>query len=318
MNVLVIGGSGHIGTYLIPKLVWAGFKVTNVSRGKSKPYKKDSAWNQVKNVTIDRDQEGGVEFSKKIAALNADIVVDLISFTLESTRQMVNALKNSNLSHYLFCSSIWVHGIAEILPLTEDLPKYPICEYGRQKAESEAWLHTLYRQEGFPETVVMPGQISGPGWNIVSPLGNIDPLVFQNIAQGKEITLPNFGMETLHHVHADDVAQVFFNSITHRKEAVGESFHAVSAESLTLFGYAQALYRWFGKEPQIKFLPWGEWCKHINDEELCNSTYLHIARSGTFSIEKGKRLIGYSPRYTVLEAIKESVASMLERKVIKE
>ena len=33
MRVVVIGGSGHVGTYLIPRLVAAGHEVVNVSRG---------------------------------------------------------------------------------------------------------------------------------------------------------------------------------------------------------------------------------------------------------------------------------------------
>jgi len=316
MKVVVIGGSGHIGTHLIPKLVWAGFTVVNISRGKSKPYTTDRTWNEVENVILDREKDGQGNFEKKIADLGADIVVDLINFTLEDTRHMAEALKNTNLSHYLFCSSIWAHGTATTLPAIEDLPRYPLCEYGKEKAACEAYLHSLFRKEGFPETSVLPGQISGAGWNIINPTGNIDPMIFQKIAHGEEIKLPNLGMETLHHVHADDVAQVFMNCITHRNQALGESFHAVSADSVTLLGYAQAMYRWFGKEPRISFLSWDEWRKYTDNEELCTSTYLHIARSGHYSIEKGKRLIEYYPRHTALEAIKESVTSMIERKII--
>ena len=33
MNVVVTGGCGHIGTYLIPMLVRAGYEVINITRG---------------------------------------------------------------------------------------------------------------------------------------------------------------------------------------------------------------------------------------------------------------------------------------------
>src|SRR5690606_11435514 len=115
----------------------------------------------------------------------------------------------------------------------------------------------------------------------------------------------------LHHVHADDVAQVFFNAITHRKAAVGESFHAVGAESITLLGYAQAMYRYFEKEEKINLLGWNEWCDYTKDPNLIDLTYRHIARSGYYSIEKGKRLLGYSPKYTFLEIVEESVSYMV-------
>lgn len=310
MKVVVIGGSGHIGSYLIPKLVTAGYRVINITRGQSKPYTGDISWKEVEQVILDRDKETGGVFEKKIAELNADIVIDLINFTLESTKSMTEVLKHTNLSHYIFCSSIWVHGKATNIPIIEDQPKFPLDEYGIQKAKSEEYLHNLYRQKGFPATIIMPGQISGPGWVIINPVGNQDISIFKQIQKGQEIALPNFGMETLHHIHADDVAQVFFNAITHRNLALGESFHAVGSESITLLGYAQAMYRYFGQEEKITFLPWNEWCELTKDKDHIEKTYLHIARSGYFSIEKAKRLLEYYPRHTLLETVQESVAYM--------
>ncbi|MFD2357599.1 NAD-dependent epimerase/dehydratase family protein [Nonomuraea ferruginea] len=38
MRVVVIGASGHIGTYLVPRLVEAGHDVVAVSRGTRRPY----------------------------------------------------------------------------------------------------------------------------------------------------------------------------------------------------------------------------------------------------------------------------------------
>lgn len=312
MKIIVIGGSGHIGSYLIPKLVKAGHTVINVSRGQSKPYKEDSAWREVESLILDREKEENGVFEKKIAALNADVVVDLINFTLEDTKRMTEALKSTNLSHYLFCSSIWAHGKSTNLPIIEDQPKFPLDEYGVEKAKCEAYLLNLYKQEGFPSTVIMPGQISGAGWVIMNPVANHDYRVFDKIRKGEEIALPNFGMETLHHVHADDVAQVFFNAITHRKEALGESFHAVGSESVTLLGFAQAMYKYFGQEEKIKFLSWDEWCQYTKDEDYIDRTYYHIARSGYFSIEKAKRLLEYRPKHTWLETVEESVDFMVK------
>ena len=35
MKAVVIGGCGHIGTYLVPRLVKAGYQVINVTRGRA-------------------------------------------------------------------------------------------------------------------------------------------------------------------------------------------------------------------------------------------------------------------------------------------
>jgi uncharacterized protein YbjT (DUF2867 family) len=39
MRVVVIGGTGHIGTYLVPKLVETGYQVISVSRQQREPYR---------------------------------------------------------------------------------------------------------------------------------------------------------------------------------------------------------------------------------------------------------------------------------------
>jgi len=38
-RIVIIGGSGHVGSYLIPALVEGGYEVVNVSRGVAKPYR---------------------------------------------------------------------------------------------------------------------------------------------------------------------------------------------------------------------------------------------------------------------------------------
>ena len=38
MKIVVIGGTGHIGTYLIPRLIMAGHEVICISRKKREPY----------------------------------------------------------------------------------------------------------------------------------------------------------------------------------------------------------------------------------------------------------------------------------------
>lgn len=315
MKVVVLGGSGHIGTYLVPKLIKENHEVVSVSRGTRTPYVEDRAWDRVEKVTLDREKDA--DFTEKVAAMNADVVVDLINFDISETKKMVAALKGTRLSHYLYCSSVWAHGRAEVIPTDPNAKKYPLDEYGIDKYKSEQYLKEEFRLNHFPATIIMPGQISGPGWTIMNPQATTDNDVFQKIADGEEIILPNLGMETLHHVHASDVAQMFVDAINHRNSSLGESFHAVAKESMTLYGYAVAMYRYFGQEPKISFLPWDKWCEHIGNEAYIDHSYHHIARSGHYSIENAERLLEYLPQYTTIETVEQAMASYVERGIIK-
>ncbi len=155
--------------------------------------------------------------------------------------------------------------------------------------------------------MIRPGHIVGPGWAPLNPAGHFNPAVFAEIKAGRTLSLPNFGLETVHHVHADDVAQAVMGAIRHWGAAVGEAFNAVSPAALTLKGYAEAMYRHWGHEPALRFLPFEEWAKVVAPEDA-QATWEHIARSPCHSIDKARRLIGYQPRYTSLEAVQEAVA----------
>jgi nucleoside-diphosphate-sugar epimerase len=311
MRVVIIGGSGHVGTYLVPRLAAAGHQVVAVSRNRREPYQPHPAWVSVERHTIDRAAaEAAGTFGAQIRKLEPDAVIDMICFTLDSARHLVEALRGS-VAHFVHCGTIWVHGPSAVVPTTEDQPRAPFGEYGNQKAAIEAYLLDEARRNGFPATVLHPGHIVGPGWAPLNPAGHFNPATFTKLASGAELTLPNLGLETVHHVHADDVAQAFERALTHRSAAVGESFHVVSPAALTLRGYAEAVAAWFGRPARLKFLSWPEWRATVAEAEA-NATWDHIAHSPNCSIAKAERLLEYRPRYTSLQALYEAVQWLIK------
>ncbi|MEU8247795.1 NAD-dependent epimerase/dehydratase family protein [Nonomuraea sp. NPDC048916] len=315
MRVVLIGASGHIGTYLVPRLVDAGHDVVTVSRGKREPYSPHGSWRQVTTVTADRKaEEADGTFGRRIAELEADAVIDLICFRESSARQLVTAL-TGRVRHFLHCGTIWVHGPSTRVPTTEDRPRRPIADYGRRKAAIEAYLLDRAHRDGFPATVIHPGHITGPGWVPVNPAGNLNPAVFQALADGAEVALPNLGMETVQHVHADDVARLFMAALDNPSVAVGAGFHSVATTALTLRGYAEAVASWFGQEARLTYLPWEQWRDTVSEEDA-RVTYDHIAHSPHCSMEKAERLLGHRPRHTSLEAVAEAVDRLIAAGVI--
>ena len=81
MRTVVIGGTGHVGTYLIPRLVQAGHDVVCISRGQRQPYRPHAAWRLVQQATIDRttEEEAGT-FGQRLRDLQPDVVIDMLCF----------------------------------------------------------------------------------------------------------------------------------------------------------------------------------------------------------------------------------------------
>jgi nucleoside-diphosphate-sugar epimerase len=311
-HVLVLGGTGHIGGYLVPRLVAAGHDVTVLTRGKAAPYRPDGAWSKVRTVVADRvEEDRSGTFVDRVVDLEPDVVIDLICFTLDSASQLVDALE-ARVRHYLHCGTIWVHGPSAQVPTTEEAPRRPFGDYGVQKAAIEAYLLDRAHNDGFPATVLHPGHISGPGWVPINPAGNLDLDVYRRLATGEQVALPNLGLETLHHVHADDVAQSFTAAMANRSVAVGESFHVVSPAALTLRGFAEAVAGWYGREADLEFLPWEQWRSTV-EPGAAEATWDHIAHSPNASIAKAERLLDYRPRYSSLQAVREALEWLAAR-----
>jgi nucleoside-diphosphate-sugar epimerase len=306
MRTVVIGATGHIGTWLVPRLVNEGHEVVAVSRGARRPYRDSPEWQSVEHVILDRTAaERDGSFGLAIAALRGDAVVDLICFDLDSATQLVDALRD-RIEMFVHCGTLWVHGVPRVRPYDESAKREPFGDYGIRKARIESFLLEA-AAEGFPASVLHPGHITGPGWDPVNPAGNLDTRVFDSLRRGDRITLPDDGSATLQHVHADDVAQAFALALSHREATIGEAFHIAAAEPVTLRDYAEAAASWFGREANLEFLPWDEWRTTVSETDA-GITLDHVLHSPHASIDKARHVLGFEPEYSATEAARDAVS----------
>jgi nucleoside-diphosphate-sugar epimerase len=304
-RIVVIGATGHVGTYLVPRLVRAGHEVVALSRGEREPYAPAAEWGVVERVTVDREaEEAAGTFGGRIARLDADVVIDMICFTAASARQLLDALRPSK-PLLLHCGTIWVHGSAHRVPIAEDEPRTAFGEYGVGKAEIEQLLWRETVAGGVPSVILHPGHITGPGWSVITPAGNHDLGVWRALAHGEPLPLPDLGLGVLHHVHADDVAQAFERALN-RPAAIGSSFHVVAEQAMTLRGLAHGVAGWFGREPILELVDWVEFERRVGPEHA-RVTHDHVVRSITASIARAQAVLGYAPRYSALEALHEAL-----------
>jgi nucleoside-diphosphate-sugar epimerase len=299
-RVVVIGATGHVGTYLVPRLVRGGWEVIALSRGEREPYQPAPEWRAVRRVTADRET---ADLPERVAAFEADAVIDMICFTADSARALVEALRPRR-PLLLHCGTIWVHGPAARVPITEDEPRTAYGDYGTGKMEIEALLQRETIAGGVPSVILHPGHISGPGWPVITPAGNLDPDVWHKLAVGEPLALPDLGLGVLHHVHADDVAQAFERALM-RPAAIGSSFHVVSEQAMTLRGLATGVAAWFGREPVLDFVDWVEYERRVGADHA-TATREHVGRSIAASIDRARTVLGYAPRYSSLQALHEA------------
>ena len=313
MKILVIGGTGHTGSYLVPRLVLGGHEVKVVARNPSAHYTDPRlAWGQVEWIIADRTaEEMDDTWKQRMASLDVDVVMDLICYTPQQSQIMTEAFEG-RIRHFLHCGTIWAYGPSTRRPHRESDPRKPIGDYGAKKAIIEADLINRYQTQGFPATIVHPGHISGRKWLPIDPQGTRNGTgVYHKLARGETVHLPQFGRETLQHVHGDDVAQMFELAMIHRQAALGESFSAVAPYAVSLVGCCEFVASLFGRDPNIEFVSHDEMERSLGAPAWA-ITKDHIAHSPCCSIEKAQRLLGYSPRYTTEQIYVECLEYLLE------
>ena len=282
-----------------------------MTRGARAPYVDDGAWSKVGQIRVDRAAEDAAgTFGKRVAGLNAEVVVDMICFTPDSAAALVEALRGRS-GHLVHCGTIWRYGPSVKQPMREDDASPPFGDYGTQKAAIAELLAAETRSGGLVTTVLQPGHISGPGWPPIGPLGNLDPDVWYAVSAGHEVAVPGLGAELMHHVHADDVAQAFQLAIERRDAAAGESFNVVAPSALTARGFLAIAAGWFGQTAKTRSVSWAEFGSGTS-AEFADSSWQHLSRSQYASIEKARTLLGYAPAFEPEAAVLDGIRWLID------
>ena len=316
MRVVVIGATGHIGTYLVPRLVRAGHDVVGLSRGTRDPYHLGPEWNRVESLVCNRTHEeaAGI-FGRRVAALSPEAVIDLISFTPESTAQLLEGLRplttrDGGAPLLVSCGTIWVHGRTRHVPVRDDDPRTGYGDYGERKIAIERLLAQESQSGGVPSLVLHPGHISGPGWNVITPLGNLDPRVWQWLATGQPVPVPDAGIGILHHVHADDVASAFELALTSPR-AVGHSHHVTAARAMTVRGLCAEVASWFDRDAVLQEVGWDSYAERVGADHA-RLTRDHLERSVVADISGARDRLGWEPRHTTGQTLRQALDWLVE------
>ena len=311
-KAIVIGGCGHIGSYMVPKLVENGYQVTSVSRGMKEPYTAENpAWEKVDFLHCDRNQLAAEKkFGTMIAEMNPDVIVDTGCFNTETLEELCNPiLESASLASkvkLIEIGSIWVYGYKITAPVSEDHVHNAVCAYGKGKTAIELQCREWSKQGKINTTVLHPGHISGDGWWPINPQANFNPQVYADIIAGKELLLPNDGNATIHHVHADDIAGLAMACLEHPDASCGEAFNATSRHALTLRGFAELMFDYYGHTPKLSYLPFAEFAKAVGEADA-NDTLEHISRSPSCSMEKAKNLLDFVPKHSSINTVISAV-----------
>ena len=228
MKILLIGGTGTISMAITRLLAKQNHEVILFNRGGRSSELPD-------NVKVIK---GDISNEKEAAALldgmTFDCVGEFIGFVPEQVQRDYR-LFNGKTKQYIYISSASAYQkplshykITESTPLSN-----PHWQYSRDKIACEEFLMKMYRENGFPITIVRPSHTYDERSVPLGVHGNKGSWqVIKRIMDGKPVIIHGDGSSLWTITHNSDFAKAYCGLIGNI-HAIGEAFHITSDESVT-------------------------------------------------------------------------------------
>ena len=228
-RALFIGGTGTISTAIVKRLIEdLGWEVWVLNRGNRLNVLPEGV------IHIAADINNEEEVLAKLGDTKFDTVCEFIGFTLDQIKRDYRLFKGRT-KQYIFTSSASAyHKPAASYLITEGTAlANPYWQYSRDKIECEEFLMKVYREEGFPVTIVRPSHTYDER-NI--PLGVHGKSgfwqVIKRMQEGKPVIIQGDGSSLWTLTWNADFA-IGYTGLMGNRHAIGEAFQITSDETLT-------------------------------------------------------------------------------------
>jgi nucleoside-diphosphate-sugar epimerase len=324
LKALIIGGTRFLGAAVARELLSHGHAVTLLHRGKT-PGELPPRVNHVLGDARDR-----VFVEGQLREGRYDAVVDTILQARDLDWYLPLLAKSAG--QLVHCSSAGVYAPAERFPAMETDPTPCPAHLGSFSAKlaQDETLLDFHAHTGFRVCSLRVSSLIGAGDVPLDIWGARKSAYFQRLADHQPIWIPADGRALLQPVHVGDVARGFRAAMESDK-ASGQIYNLSSNAPVTLTEYAQCAKELLGSKSEFTFVPMETILTKLNTNKGALGFLRELLFKGKakqaglrflcehmwVDISKAKRELGYAPKVSLAESLRDSLNWMVGRDLLR-
>ena len=315
MRILVTGGAGFIGSNLCEHLLEAGHEVRcldNFATGKPGnvfplleryPDRFELQVGDIRNLEDCRKAVDGMDRVLHEAALGSvpRSIKDPLTSNAVNVGGFLNVLvasRDAGIRRFVFAASSSTYGDSKSLPKVEDVIGKPLSPYAITKYVDELYADVFARTYGIEYIGLRYFNVFGRRQDPHGAYAAVIPLFVKRLMAHESPVINGDGEYSRDFTYIDNVIQMNVLALeTENPEAVNQIYNTAYGERTTLNDLVKYLEEYLS-----------EFDAEIAKVEAVHGPY----RAGDIphslaNVEKAKRLLGYEPRYSMKEGLKEAV-----------
>lgn len=302
-HILITGGTGHIGAYLVRRLAAEPAHLLVVARNREKleELKRANPTGDIATFQCDLTEPQDVLKVKEDIG-NVDFLVHLASFVpkisaiqdeaYSSVRHNIAATVNL-LDHFgptsrkiCLVSTAEVYGVPRFSPITEDHIAEPLSYYGIGKMAAEHYGRVFSQKKGCPVVILRLASVYGPGEVIQRAISNF----IKTTLQGSSPVIFGDGSDLRDFVYIDDAVEAIVLAL--QKEKAGcNTYNIASGKGYSIKEIAETIVKLCGATSPPVYQP----------AQKRAMDYL-------FDISAAQKDLGYSPKTSLREGLEREIA----------
>lgn len=308
-NVLVTGGTGLIGSWLIKDLLKAEARIVVLVKDADPQSELQRSGDVTRAVVVNGALEDYACLDRAINLHEIDTVFHLGAQTIvgvanraplqtfesniRGTYNLLEACRvhRSLVSRVVVASSDKAYGDQPVLPYTEDMPLNGLHPYDVSKTCTDILAQTYFHTYGLPVAITRCGNVYGGGdlnWSRIVP-GTI-----RSLLRGERPIVRSDGRYLRDYIYVKDVAEAYLH-VAERMDSpgiAGEAFNFSPESPVAVIDLVSEIRRLMGcghLEPHIRNTASAE----IRDQYLCSA--------------KAKKKLGWRPAYDLRAGLLETI-----------